>query len=123
MQKEFVANIEKMNKVAVESVKRLGEIQLRAIERLTEQQIEATSEYMNEGVKQLQTLAASKDLKAAVDCQAKYLAGLNERAVENAKKAVDILNETKGELTEWMEEGMKAAADSPLAKVMTAKAA
>ena len=118
MQKEFVATIEKMNKASVDAMKRLGEIQLRSIERLTEAQIAATTEYMNESVKQLQTLAASKDLQGVMDSQTKYVAGLNERVVDNAKKTAEILTETKTELTEWVEAGVKAASDTPLAKAV-----
>ncbi len=120
MQKEFVASIEKMNKASVEAVKRLGEIQLRSIERLTEAQIEATTEYMNQSVKQLQTLAGSKDLQGVVDSQSKFVAGLNEKVVDNAKKTAEILAETKAELTEWVEAGVKAASDTPFAKAVTA---
>ena len=119
MQKEFVTSVEKMNKSTVEAVKRLGEIQIRSIERLTEQQIEATSDYLNSSVKQLQTLAGSKDLHSAVDTQAKYIAEVNERVVDNAKKTAEILNELKGELTEWVEAGVKAVSDNPLAKAVT----
>jgi len=120
MQKEFVTSVEKMNKATVEAVKRLGEIQIRSIERLTEQQIEATSEYLNSSVKQLQSLAGSKDLQGAVDSQTKYVAEINERVVDNAKKTAEILNELKGELTEWVEAGVKAASDNPFAKTVAA---
>jgi len=120
MQKEFVASIEKLNKASVEAMKRLGEIQIRSIERLTEAQIEATTEYMNESVKQLQTLAGSKDLQGVVDSQAKFLAAMNERVVDNAKKTAGILSETKTELTEWVEAGVKAASDTPFAKAVGA---
>lgn len=120
MQKEFVASVEKMNKASVEAMKRLGEIQIRSIERLTEQQIEATAQYLNQGVKQLQTLAASKDLQGVVDSQAKYITELNERVVDNAKKTADIMSEIKAELTEWVEAGVKAASDTPFAKAVAA---
>lgn len=120
MQKEFVASIEKMNKASVEAVKRLGEIQLRSIERLTEAQIEATTEYMNQSVKQLQSLAGTKDLQSVVDSQTKFVAGMNEKVVDSAKKTAEILAETKAELTEWVEAGVKAASDTPFAKAVTA---
>ncbi len=120
MQKEYVDTVEKMNKASVEAMKRLGEIQIRSIERLTEQQIEATAQYLNQGVKQLQTLAASKDLQGVVDSQAKYITELNERVVDNAKKTADIMSEIKAELTEWVEAGVKAASDTPFAKAVAA---
>jgi len=122
MQKELVDTIEKMNKASVDAMKRLGEIQLRSIERLTENQIAATTEYMNESVKQLQTLAGSKDMQGVMDSQSKYVAELNERVVDNAKKTAEILAQTKSELTDWVEAGVKAASDSPLGKAVTAAA-
>ncbi len=120
MQKELAASIEKMNKTSIDAMKRLGEIQLRSIERLTEIQIEATTDYMNESVKQLQTLAASKDIQGVVDSQSKYVAELNERVVNNAKKTAEVLAETKTELTDWVEAGVKAASDTPFAKAVAA---
>ena len=85
-------------------------------------QIEVTSDYLNQGVKQLQTLAATKDLQGAVDSQAKYVAALNERVVDNAKKTADIFNDLKGDLTEWVEAGVKAASETPFAKAVSKKA-
>lgn len=123
MQKEFVTGIESMNKATVEAVKRLGEIQIRAMERLTEQNIEATSKYMSEGVKQLQALAGTKDLQTATTTQSKYIAELNESVVDNAKKVAGILTETRDELSEWVETGMKAAANNPIAKAASKKVA
>lgn len=123
MKKDFVTSIEQLNQSTVEAIKRFGEIQLRTLERLSEQQIEATSEYLGQGVRQLQVLAGSKDLQSMVDSQAKFMTELNESAVDHAKKTADIFNETKTEMTEWVEAGMKAAADNPFAKAMTTKAA
>ena len=123
MQKEFVTSMESVNKATVDAVKKLGEIQIRAMERLAEQNIEATSKYMNEGVKQLQALAGSKDMQSAVTVQSKYISELNESVVDNAKKVAGILTETRDELNVWVETGMKAVADTPLAKAVAKKAA
>ncbi len=122
MQKEFAAGIEELNAATVESVKRLGEIQMRAMEKLTEQQIAVTSEYLREGVKQMQSLAGSQDVAKAVENQANYLNDFNKRVVEDTQKTAAILAESKSELTAWMEEGMKSAADSPVAKAFNIKA-
>ncbi len=120
MQKEFAASIEKMNKTSVDAMKRLGEIQIRSVERLAEQQIAVTSAVLEQGVKQMRSLAGSKDVSAAVDSQASYLTALNAQVVENAKKTTDILATTKTELTDWVEEGVKAASETPLGKAVAA---
>ena len=120
MQKEFAASIETMNKTSIDAMKRLGEIQLRSLERLAEQQIAITSAVLDQGVKQMRTLAGSKDVSAVVESQTGYLTELNAQVVENAQKTADILATTKTELTEWVEAGVKAASDTPLGKAVAA---
>lgn len=123
MQTDFVNSIETVNKATVDAVKRLGEIQIRAMQRLAEQNIEATQQYMSEGVKQLQAMAGTKDVQTAVTSQSKYIAGLNESVVDNAKKVAGILTETRDELNDWVETGMKAVSSTPLAKAVGKKVA
>jgi len=123
MQKEFITGIEEFNTVTMNSIKRLGEIQLRAIERLSEQQIALTSEYMNEGVKQLQSIAGSKDLGKIVESQVSYVSGFNQRVVDDAQKTVAILTDSQTELTDWVEEGIKSASNNAFAKAVASKAA
>ena len=123
MQKDIVSGIESVNQTAVEAVKRFSEIQLKAMERLTEQQIAATSAYMTKGVAQLQTLAGASDLQGAFASQSKYLSELNETMVDNAKSVAGILTETRDELSAWVEDGMKVAAETPVVKAVRKKAA
>ncbi len=123
MQKDFVAVIEEMNATAVNSIKRLGEIQLRAMERLTEQQIAITSGYLRDGVKQMQSVVATKDLGKALESQASYVTELNQRVVEDAQKTAAILADSKTELSNWVEEGVKSASKNSFAKAFTTKAA
>jgi len=123
MEKDFVAGIEELNATTVKSVKRLGEIQLRTMERLTEQQIAVTSELMREGVKQMQSFAGVKDLSKLFENQASYMSDFGKRAVEDATKTAEILTDSKAELTEWMEDGFKAAGKNPLAQAFAGKAA
>ena len=109
MQNDFLKNIETLNKAAIESARKLGDINVRTLEKLAQRQIEATADYLEGGVKQLKLMSESKDMQAAVKEQARLNTELNEKFVEHAKKTAEILNEVKGELTEWAEDGMKAA--------------
>jgi phasin family protein len=120
MQKDFTASFENMNKVGVDAMKRFGEIQLRSMELLAEQQIAATTAAFDQGVKQLRSLAESKDAHGAVDSQSSYIAELNAQVMANAQKTAEILAVTKTELTEWVEDGVKAASDTPVAKAVKA---
>ncbi len=123
MQKDFVAVIEEMNATAVNSIKRLGEIQLRTMERLTEQQIAITSGYLRDGVKQMQSVVGAKDLGKVLESQAGYVTELNQRVVEDAQKTAEILADSKTELSDWVEEGVKSASKSSFAKAFATKAA
>ena len=123
MQKDFVAVIEEMNATAVDSIKRLGEIQLRAMERLTEQQIAITTGYLRDGVKQMQSVVGTKDLGKALESQASYVTELNQRVVEDAQKTAAILADSKTELSDWVEAGVKSASKSSFAQALAQKVA
>jgi phasin family protein len=122
MQKEFAASIEQMNKTSVDAMKRLGEIQLRSMERFAEQQLAITSSVLDQGVKQMRTLADTKDVSSVLESQTAYFTDLNAQAMDNAKATADILATTKSELTEWVEAGVKAASETPLGKAVASAA-
>jgi|GEM_PF-1558423 len=123
MQKDFVAGIEELNAATVKSIKSLGEIQLRAMEKITERQIALASDYMSQGVKQMQSIAGSKDLSKMFESQANFVSEFNQRVVDDAQKTAEILSESKTELSEWMEEGIKYVSNNPFAKAFASKAA
>ena len=109
MQNDIVKNMEMLNKAAIESAKRLGDINVRTLEKLAQRHIEAAADYLEGGVRQLKLIGESKDVQAAVQEQSRLTAELNEKFVEHAKKTAEVLTEVKGELTDWAEDGMKAA--------------
>ncbi len=109
MQNDFVKSIETFNKAAIESAKRLGDINMRTLEKLARCQMEATSDYLETGVKQMKLMGESKDIQAAVKGQAQLTNEMNEKFVEHAKKAAEVFGEIKTELTDWAQDGMKAA--------------
>lgn len=115
MQNDYLKNIETLNKSVIESAKRLGDINVRTMEKLVERQLAATSDYLQGGVKQLELMGQNKDIQAVVKEQARLATELNERLVEHAKETAEVLSQVKGELTEWAQDGMKAAA-APTAK-------
>ena len=108
MQNDILKNIETLNKATIESAKRLGEINLRTFEKLTQRNIEATADYLDGSMQQLKLMGESKDIQATAKEQARLGTELNEKFVEHAKKTAEVLNEVKGELTDWVQDGMKA---------------
>jgi phasin family protein len=113
MQNDIIKNIETLNKATIDSAKRLGEINMRIFEKLSQRQIDVASDYLDGSLQQLKLMGESKDVQTAAKEQARLGAELNEKFVEHAKKTAEVLNEVKGELTEWAQDGMKAAG-SPL---------
>ena len=108
MQTDYFKNIESLNKAAIESARRLGDINVRTLEKLAQRQIEATADYLDGGMKQLKLMGEVKDIQTAVKEQTVLATELNEKFVEHAKKAADVLGEIKDELTNWAQDGMKA---------------
>ena len=108
MQNDMFKSIETLNKAAIESAKRLGDINMRTFEKLAQRNIEVVSDYLDGSVQQLKLMGESKDIQAAAKEQARLGAELNEKFVEHAKKTAEVLNEVKGELTDWAQDGMKA---------------
>lgn len=123
MQKEFLKGVEAMNKTTIESVKRFAELQGRMLERVSARQVDIVTDYLESGVRQLQMLGEVKDLQAAVAAQSKLAADMGEKFVAHAKKNADAFEATKSDLTAWFEEGLKQAAENPLAKQVAAKKA
>ena len=108
MQNDILKNIETLNKATIESAKRLGEINMRTFEKLTQRNIEATADYLDGSMQQLKLMGESKDIQATAKEQARLGTEINEKFVEHAKKTAEVLNEVKGELTDWVQDGINA---------------
>ena len=108
MHTDILKNIETLNKATIESAKRLGDINMRTFEKLTQRNIEATADYLDGSMQQLKLMGESKDIQAAAKEQARLGTELNEKFVAHAKKTAEVLNEVKGELTDWAQDGMNA---------------
>ena len=108
MQNDILKNIETFNKAAIDSAKRLGDINMRTFEKLAQRNLEAAADYLDGSVQQLKLMGESKDIQSVVKEQARLGAALNEKFVEHAKKTAEVLNEVKGEFTDWAQDGMKA---------------
>ena len=116
MQKDFIKGVETLNKTVLESVKRLAEINGKAVERATERQLALTADYMDAAVRQMGLFGDMKDVQAVVAAQSKLVSEFGEKLVAHAKKNAEIFEQTKGEYSSWLEEGIKQASENPLAK-------
>ena len=109
MQTDVMKGIEKFNQGAIDSAKRLGDIQMRTWRELTEQQLAFASDYLDSSVKHFQGMGDVKDVPAAVQKHNQFASDCGEKLVDHAKKTTEILINVRGELTDWAQEGFKAA--------------
>jgi len=115
MQNDIFKSIETLNKATIESAKRLGDINMRTFEKLAQGNIEAAADYLDGSLQHLKVMGESKDIQSAAKEQARLGTELNEKFVVHAKKTAEVLNEVKGELTDWAKDGMNAVG-APLPK-------
>jgi phasin family protein len=116
MANEMLKQWAELNKTTMQAMKELGEINTKVMTRLTEQQMEVVGLYMDGGTKQLEGLSEAKGVQDAVASQSKLFSEMNEKLVENARKTMDILADTKAELAAWAEKGMGTASTTLLPK-------
>ncbi len=98
-----------MNRSFMESMKQLGEITNTMSAKLTERQMAMVNAYMEGVTKQLQAMSEFKDMKEAAETQAKLAREFNQKLLENTQQTMEILSDTRSDLTTWMEQGMEAA--------------
>ena len=83
-------------------------------------QVPRALQLLEGSVKQVEVLSGLKDPQAVFKAQSDYAAAVSDQMMASAKKTAEILTETKSELTDWVEAGVKAASDTPLAKAVAA---
>jgi len=65
--------------------------------------------YLEACIKQFNLVSETKDYRELFAAQAKLASECNEKALNSAKKATEILNEARSELTSWFERGVTSA--------------
>lgn len=124
MQNEILQQWSSASKTAFDSAKELGEINAKIIEKLAQQQLDIMNAVLDASSKQFQLVSESKGYKELLAGQSALAQEYNQQFVDFAKKATDLANEAKTELSSWFEKGMEtAAAAAPVAAKPTKKAA
>lgn len=122
MQKDLFEQWNTFGKSAYESFKVLAEINTSVFEKLTEQQLEALNVYMETGAKQVSLLGESKGYQDLLSSQASLANEANEKLLSVARNVAGILNDSKNEITSWVEKGIETAV-TPVTKPATTKKA
>jgi len=109
---ELIEKWTDLNKTAMEAIKELGEINTNAMSRLTQRQMDMMNVYMEGSAKQLEALNGSKNVQDIVASQSRLFTELNEKLMENARETLEVLVDTKEELSQWVEKGMEEVKDA-----------
>lgn len=98
-------------KEVMDSMMKLQEINDRTVQSLAKQQLEVVESYMTTGVKQIKAISETKDAKDALSAQADMAAELGNMLLGKAKQTMEVLTESRKELTDLMENNMKKFMD------------
>lgn len=112
MQADLMKQWSEINQNIVNSMKKLGEINTQVMQKMTERQIAVMNAYMEGVSKQLEAMKDAKSSQDMMALQAQLAKEFNEKVMENAQETMDLLVQTRTDLTSWVEKGMEAAASA-----------
>ncbi|MEM7304609.1 MAG: phasin family protein [Pseudomonadota bacterium] len=117
MNNEVIENMNKMGKSSYDAMKELYDINMRIVGQMSEQQAAYVNLMMDCATSQMDMLGKSKDYKEIISKQTSLMSEASEKAQGIARNTVDIFNESKDEVSAWVEKGVKEASDVvPFAK-------
>lgn len=93
-----------LTKSNIESAMRVAQISMEGAERLARLQLETAKQFMEENVKNVQSLAEIKNPEEAMKARAKLGEETFSRAMDYSRNLYEVVSETQSELTKLMEE-------------------
>jgi phasin family protein len=110
-------DMNKMGQSAYSAAKALYTMNTNTVEQLFDQQIAMATLGMDAITSQVELMNTAKGYQAIVDGQADIASDLSSKSQGIARNTLDILNETKEDVTAWVEDVAKEAAEhSPRVK-------
>ena len=117
MNNQYIEKMNNLGKSSYDAMKELYEINMRIAGQLSEQQAAFFNLYMECATAQMDMIGKSKDYKDIISKQTELMSDASEKAQGIARNAVDIMNESKDEVSAWVEKEVKvASAVVPFAK-------
>ena len=115
--KEMNENMNKMGQSAYNAAKALYAMNTNTCEQLFDQQVTMATLGMDAITSQIELMNTAKGYQAIVDGQAEIASDVSSKSQGIARNTLDILNETKEDVTAWVEDVAKEAADNnPMVK-------
>ncbi|MCI0401719.1 MAG: phasin family protein [Gammaproteobacteria bacterium] len=121
MQNELIQEWSKLGKTTSEALKELGDINAKLIERLTEQQLALINATVEGSAKQTRLLTEAKGIQDVISGQANLTADYSQKVFAIARRTADLLNQSRQDITAWVEKGMKTAGSEGAKKPATPK--
>lgn len=109
MQQEFVNTMNDFGKTAVDAAKTLGEINSKLAEEVIERQLAVANLFVEGSVSQAKLAQESKDVKEYWSKQAALTDEYAGKAMDLAKKNVELAQKAGDEYKAWFEKGFAQA--------------
>ena len=102
-------NMNKLGKSAYEAVKELYAVNTNIAEQVFEQQLALTSLGVDYFISQLQLASSAKGYKEMINGQTDIVADFSSKVQGIARNTLDIINESRDEVSTWFEKNVKEA--------------
>ena len=114
---EMNENMNKMGQSAYSAAKALYAMNTNTVEQLFDQQIAMATLGMETITSQIELMSTAKDYQSVIDGQTEISSDVSSKSQGIARNTLDILNETKEDVTTWVEDVAKETADNnPIVK-------
>ncbi len=109
MNNEIIETMNKLGKSSYDAMKELYDINMRILSQISEQQAAYINLMMECATSQMDMVGQSKDYKDILSSQTSLINDTNEKVQGIARNTVDIMNESKDEVSAWVEKSVKEA--------------
>jgi hypothetical protein len=98
------------NQSLLVSAQKLADINTNLLMNLTQQQMNQAQIWVESANQQVQTITQTQRVPEILKAESQHIEDFNKKMLNNSRATLDSLVETKNQLTDWAQEGMKKAA-------------
>ncbi len=109
----YINTVIEYNKKTYENLKELTSINKKSMEQIAEQQLALFNLMVDSNTRLLETVGKAKGYTEVLNAQSELSADFNGKALGIVRNTADILNESKDEVSAWLE---KQATSVPTVK-------
>jgi len=99
------------NQSMLVSAQKLVDINTNLLMNLTQQQMKQAQIWVESANQQVQTLTQPQRVPEVLKAESQQIEEFNKKTLSNTRATLDSLVESKNQLTDWAQEGMKKAAE------------